>query len=60
MNARALFVRLLHESLDPPHAGVDRERLSRVNVAVAGRRVIGGDAEGDDFAGRCDVERLGA
>ena len=58
--ARALFVRLLHESLDPPHAGVDRERLSRVNVAVAGRRVIRRDAEGDDFAGRRDVERLSA
>ena len=58
--ARAFFVRLLHESLDPPHAGVDRERLSRVNVAVAGRRMIGRDAESDDFAGRSDVERLGA
>ena len=58
--ARALFVRLLHESLDAPHAGIDHQRPSRMYVTVAGRRVVGRDAEGDDFSGRRDVAGLHA
>ena len=48
--ARVRFVGLLHESLDPPHLGIERQRRARMNVAVAGRRMVGRDAEGDDFA----------
>ena len=58
--ARPLFVRLLDKSLDAPHAGIDRQRLSRMNVTVAGRRVVGRDAEGYDFTGGRDITRLHA
>ena len=51
MNARGTrFVGFLHESLDPAHMGIERQRRARVNVAVAGGGMVGGDAEGDDFA----------
>ena len=37
--------------LDAPRLRIDRERhLSGMDIAVAGRRMIGGNAEGDDFA----------
>ena len=48
--ARARFVGFLHESLDPPHMGIERQRRARMNVTVAGRGMVGRDAEGDNFA----------
>jgi hypothetical protein len=60
MNARAFFIRLLHEALDALHPGIDPQRISRVNVTVPGRRMVGRDTESDDFARRRDVARLRA
>ena len=50
MNARARFVGFLHESLDPAHMGIERQRRAGVNVVVAGGGMVGRDGEGDDFA----------
>ena len=49
--AGARFVRFLHEAFDPAHLGIERQRGARVNVTIAGGGMVGGDAEGDDFAG---------
>ena len=35
------FVGFLHETLDPPHMGVERQRRARMNVAVAGGWMVG-------------------
>ena len=57
---RSLLVRLLDETLDAPHLGIDRERLARMDIAVAGRGMVGRDAEGDDLAGVGGDAGLGA
>ena len=48
--SRARFIGLLHESLDPAYLRIERQRSARVNVTVAGGGMVGGNAEGDDFA----------
>jgi hypothetical protein len=47
---RPRFVGPLDEALDAPHLRIDRERLGGMDIAVAGRRMIGHNPEGDDFA----------
>ena len=61
MKAFALrLVRLLDEALDAPHLRIDRQRLPGMDVAVAGRRMVGGHPEGDDLAGFRRRAGLGA
>ena len=47
---RVRFIGLLHEPLDPPHVGIERQRGARMNVTIARGGMVGGDPEGDDFA----------
>ena len=45
-----LLVRLFDEALDPPHDWVGCQRLAGMDIAVAGRRMVGWHAECDDLA----------
>src|ERR1700733_4024027 len=41
MKARARFVGLLDEPLDPPHTGIEFQRHARMNVAIARGGMVG-------------------
>ena len=46
---RVGFVGLLHESLDSPHLRIEFQRRAGMNVTVAGRGMVGGDAKSDNL-----------